>query len=298
MPRTNRKRYLSLIYVPDQDADPKSVSMSYAKGRILAVLLALLGIHILWGFFGYYRVARLESQKRSLTQENADLKASNRRIDEIEKEFARIRLTDEKIRKAFGVTLGIGEQPAAATETAGTVSRKTPSGTTVVASDPPVPAKTTDNAPLVLVSRREISEFDPESLPTRLPVNGVMTTRYRESGTLTRRNHRGIDIAAPKGTVIQAAGSGVVLLSDWTPDLGNLVIVSHGMGYLTYYGHAQKSLVEQGMKVKKGQPIALVGSSGISSAPHLHFELWKDGEPINPEEFLYAAQRERAGPDG
>jgi murein DD-endopeptidase MepM/ murein hydrolase activator NlpD len=295
MSKINRKRYLSLIYVPDQDADPKSVSMSYAKGRILAFLLALLGLHILWGFFGYYRVARLESQRRSLIRENADLKVSNRRIDEIEKEFARIKRTDEKIRKAFGVTLGVGEQPARGAEPDRAVSARTQAETAVVAEEPAGAVKAVDNAPLILVSRREAADFNPEDLPTRLPVNGVMTTRYRESGTQARRNHRGIDIAAPKGTVIQAAGSGVVLFSDWTPDLGNLVIVSHGMGYMTYYAHAQKSLVEQGMRVKKGQPIALVGSSGISSAPHLHFELWKDGESINPEEFLYAAQRERTG---
>jgi murein DD-endopeptidase MepM/ murein hydrolase activator NlpD len=293
MSKPNRKRYLSLIFVPDQDRDPKSISMSYAKGRVLAVLLVLLGLHVLWGFFSYYRVARLETQKQSLLRENADLKVSNKRIDEIEKEFTRIQRTDEKIRKAFGVTLGVGEQPAPKTESDKSVSGRTQPETLPAAE--PAAAKGGDSAPLVVVSRREAEDFLPECLPTRLPVNGVMTTHYRETGTLARRNHRGIDIAAPSGTVIQAAGSGVVLLSDWTPDFGNLVIVSHGMGYATYYGHAQKSLVERGMKVKKGQAIALVGSSGISSAPHLHFELWKDGEPVNPEEYLYAVQRPRAG---
>jgi murein DD-endopeptidase MepM/ murein hydrolase activator NlpD len=294
MSKINRKRYLSLIYVPDQDRDPKSISMSYAKGRVMAVLLVLLGLHILWGFFAYVRVARLETGRRSLLRENADLKASNKRIDEIEKEFSRIQRTDEKIRKAFGVTLGVGEQPAPKSG----ADRNAPDraeAEAVPAARPAVSPKTEDSSPLVAVSRRETEDFDPEFLPTRLPVNGVLTTHYREAGTLARRNHRGIDIAAPSGTVIQAAGSGVVLLSDWTPDFGNLVIVSHGMGYATYYGHAQKSLVEQGMQVKKGQAIALVGSSGISSAPHLHFELWKNGEPVNPEDYLYAVQRPRAG---
>jgi murein DD-endopeptidase MepM/ murein hydrolase activator NlpD len=86
----------------------------------------------------------------------------------------------------------------------------------------------------------------------------------------------------------------VVLLADWTPDFGNMIILSHGMGYFSYYGHTMKALVEQGTRVRKGDAIGLVGSSGISSAPHLHFEIWKDGKPVNPEEILYATQKRSA----
>ena len=86
-----------------------------------------------------------------------------------------------------------------------------------------------------------------------------------------------------------------MLITDWTPDYGNLVIIAHGGGLYSYYGHAIRTLVRQGDHVRKGQPIALLGSSGVSSAPHLHFEIWQDGKPLNPVEFIYALRRTQAG---
>jgi murein DD-endopeptidase MepM/ murein hydrolase activator NlpD len=228
--------------------------------------------------------------KRTLTRENKELQAKNKRIDEIAREFNVIKKTDDKIRKAFGVTLGIGEKPDPKME------KPKSSG---VSGQVPVAAGTQEDAatkpsgatPLYFISRKEQEFYKPENLPTLLPVNGLVTTHYNDSRVFQGRNHWGIDIAAQKGDVIQAAGSGVVLLADWTPDFGNMIIISHGMGFFSYYGHAMKISVEQGSRIKKGDSIALVGSSGISSAPHLHFEIWKDGKPVNPEEILYATQK-------
>jgi murein DD-endopeptidase MepM/ murein hydrolase activator NlpD len=70
--------------------------------------------------------------------------------------------------------------------------------------------------------------------------------------------------------------------------LGNLVIIYHKNGYFTYYGHNQRLLINRNSVVKKGSTIALVGNSGISSAPHLHFEIWKDGIPLDPKDYLLA----------
>jgi len=67
-----------------------------------------------------------------------------------------------------------------------------------------------------------------------------------------------------------------------------LLILYHGNGYFTYYGHNQRLMVRRGSFVSKGETIALVGSSGASSAPHLHFELWRDGVPLNPKNFILA----------
>lgn len=293
--KPKRKRFFSLIFVPDQDRDPRSVSLSYDKGKLMLALLILLGVHTLLGVVNYFRLASLTSAKRALLQENEDLLEKNKRIDQIVKEFNVIRKTDEKIRKAFGVTLGLGEQPnpkAGADRPSGN-PEPVPS---VSSAAETVEAKPASSAsPMFFISRKEQEYFKPENLPTLLPVNGVLTTYYNEAGVRQGRNHCGIDIAAQKGEFIQAAGAGVVLLADWTPDFGNMVIISHGMGYFTYYGHTMKALVVQGSRVKKGQAIALVGSSGISSAPHLHFEIWKDGNPINPEEMLYATQKMRTG---
>jgi murein DD-endopeptidase MepM/ murein hydrolase activator NlpD len=295
--KPRRKRYLSLIFVPDQDKDPKSVSMSYGKGRLLFAVLILLAVHFIMGGVNYFRVAKLTATKRSLLRENAELIERNKRIDQIEKEFNEIQRTDEKIRRAFGVTLGVGEQPNPKAEASKAQSSgKVELAPTVESIPEPTESRPSGVTPLYFLSHKEADFFNPDNLPTLLPVvNGVVTTHFRNGEMFPGRSHWGIDIAAQKGTVIQAAGSGVVLLADWTPDFGNMVIVSHAMGFTSYYGHTMQVLVRQGAKVKKGQIIALVGSSGISSAPHLHFEIWKDGKPINPEDFLYAVQKLKTG---
>ena len=123
--------------------------------------------------------------------------------------------------------------------------------------------------------------------------SGYLTTHFHRGGWFLGRSHWGIDIAARKGSPIRAAGSGIIIMADWTPDFGNIVVISHGNGFFTYYGHAMRLLVDQGFHVKKGDAIALLGSSGSSSAPHLHFEIWKNGKPIDPEQFLFVVQKEK-----
>ena len=101
-----------------------------------------------------------------------------------------------------------------------------------------------------------------------------------------RRNHKGVDIAAPKGTAIYAAEDGVVTLSRWYTTYGNCIIIDHGNGIRTLYGHASKLVVKQGQKVKKGDLIALVGSTGRSTGNHCHFEIQRNGSRINPISYI------------
>ena len=143
---------------------------------------------------------------------------------------------------------------------------------------------------LLRLTEKSSDYFDPEYLPTQLPVEGLITTRFQEGGWYVGRSHLGIDIAAKKGTHVRASGSGTVVFAAWTPDFGNVVVISHKQGFFSYYAHAMRLLVTQGNQVRKGQPIALVGSSGFSSAPHLHFEIWKGNKPLDPEKFIYAMQ--------
>lgn len=98
--------------------------------------------------------------------------------------------------------------------------------------------------------------------------------------------HAGIDIAAPKGTPIGAAAEGVVTFAGWRKGYGNLVIVRHADGRETRYGHAEKIFVKEGDEVFAGKPVALVGSTGKSTGPHLHFEVRENGSPVNPRDFL------------
>lgn len=117
------------------------------------------------------------------------------------------------------------------------------------------------------------------------PTHGTITSRF---GIRSRDNHKGIDVAAPKGTPIKAASSGTVVHSGNLNDgYGNYIILSHGNGIKTYYAHCSSLLVKKGEKVSQGQVIAKVGSTGISTGNHLHFEIRINGVAQNPQNYLW-----------
>lgn len=88
------------------------------------------------------------------------------------------------------------------------------------------------------------------------------------------------------GSPIQAAETGIVLFAGWYGGYGNAVILDHGGGITTLYGHASRLYVGEGETVKKGDAIAAIGTTGLSTGPHLHFEVRQDGEPVNPMNYL------------
>ncbi len=98
--------------------------------------------------------------------------------------------------------------------------------------------------------------------------------------------HKGMDLAAPQGTNIVSAEAGVVRSAGWNGGYGYCVVVDHGSGYATLYGHASKLLVSKGQEVSKGQVIAKVGSTGVSTGPHLHFEVLINGNTTNPAPYI------------
>lgn len=286
-----RKRIFSLIYVPDQDREPKSFSLSYTSGRIILIFLVLLAIYFMLSCIGFYRLHKVGKANKILSEKNENLKLENKKIEKIADEFKRIRLMEEKINKAFGQSLGLGGQGEDVWE--GT--EESPSS---ILADDDISFNLSEEQKdhyrfqnnLYFIRSEEGGFYNPEYLPTLLPVEGFLTTHFQKGGWFTGHEHLGIDIAAEKGSVIRASGSGIVIFANWTHGLGNMVIINHGNGFYTHYAHAMQLLVSQGQRVKRGHPIALLGSSGISSAPHLHFEIWKDGTPLDPEKYLYAVQ--------
>jgi len=101
------------------------------------------------------------------------------------------------------------------------------------------------------------------------------------------RFHTGIDLAAPTGSPIVAANDGTVLRAEWNGGYGNCVVIDHGGGIATLYAHASRLLVKKGQNVKKGDTIALIGSTGTSTGPHLHFEVLVDGKHVKPDTLEY-----------
>jgi len=121
------------------------------------------------------------------------------------------------------------------------------------------------------------------------PANGAITSNFgwRVHPILGyQRFHAGIDFGADSGSPIYAADSGSVIFAGWYGGYGNTVIIDHGSGITTLYGHASKLYVTEGQNVQRGQTIAAVGSTGLSTGPHLHFEVRKQGEPVNPAPYL------------
>lgn len=122
-----------------------------------------------------------------------------------------------------------------------------------------------------------------------LPSDGPLTSMfgYRQHPILhSRRFHAGIDFGAPVGSTIRAADDGVVIFAGWYGGYGRAIILDHGNNVTTLYGHTSQIYVSEGQRVQQGQPIAAVGSTGFSTGPHLHFEVRKNGEPVNPVNFL------------
>ena len=108
--------------------------------------------------------------------------------------------------------------------------------------------------------------------------------------TKARKMHKGMDFTAPRGTPIFASGDGVVTRADnRSSGYGKHIRIEHGYGYLSLYAHLSKYNVTKGQKVKRGDLIGFVGNTGRSQAPHLHYEVWKDGEKINPINFYYGS---------
>ena len=123
-----------------------------------------------------------------------------------------------------------------------------------------------------------------------IPTNATITSRFGlrfDPFNKTTRQHNGLDFAAPVGTPIYASADGVVTFAgDALDGYGLKVIVDHGQGYQTLYAHNSRLLVAAGHRVKQGDAIALMGSTGRSTGSHLHFEIIKDGQPIDPEKYL------------
>ena len=131
-----------------------------------------------------------------------------------------------------------------------------------------------------------LGDDTPVTTPTGWPTDGFISSGYglRWNGA---EFHQGIDIAAEMGTPIVATADGVVTIAGWNAGgYGNMVDIDHGSGVSTRYGHASAVVVTAGQRVRRGQIIAYVGSTGHSTGPHLHYEVRLSGQPVNPTSYL------------
>lgn len=137
-------------------------------------------------------------------------------------------------------------------------------------------------------------ELDASLLPAGRPVhNGYVSSSYgRRSDPFSGYSalHRGVDFAGPRGSDVFSVADGVVQFAGRINGYGNAVEIDHGNGYVTRYAHNQQNLVAVGDRIKAGQVIAKMGSTGRSTGSHVHFEVWVDGRAVNPAQYLRNAR--------
>lgn len=128
------------------------------------------------------------------------------------------------------------------------------------------------------------------AIPSLKPVDGWIASGFGSRispFTGVKTVHRGLDIAAPVGTPILAPAAGVAIFSGAKDGFGNFIMIAHyGYGIVTRYGHNAQNMVRVGQRVKRGEQIATVGMTGRTTGPHLHYEVWVDGQAVNPRKFI------------
>ncbi len=156
-----------------------------------------------------------------------------------------------------------------------------------------IQSKSLDEIAILAAEKEKFLEAIPAIQPVRNEDLKRMASGFgwrTDPFTKARKMHKGMDFTAPRGTPIYASGNGVVTRADSNSSgYGKHIRIDHGHGYLSLYAHMSKYNVSKGQKVKRGDLIGFVGSTGRSEAPHLHYEVWKDKEKINPINFYYGS---------
>lgn len=291
--RKKRSKHLSVLIIPDDDSDPLTFKMSFQMVKILGAIAVVLIIHILTGTIFYYKYSVTNRYRKQLERENINLKDDNRKINLLYDTVEDFIQFNSRLRSALGVDQGFEISDRKKSQYMNTFRRnidmipeREVNGN--FPANQNVSLRNKGSIDFLTRSKSTYHRFA-NNIPTYLPVEGLLTIDFRR-GDWYLPNHLGIDIAASRGSSVHAAADGVVIFANWTEDLGNLMILYHFNGFFTYYGHNQVLLKKENTFVKKGDTIALVGSSGRSTAPHLHFEIWKDGVPVDPKQYLLAFQ--------
>lgn len=138
-------------------------------------------------------------------------------------------------------------------------------------------------------NQRSLYRATPSVWPTEGHLTSLFGYRFDPMGGgdgETGEYHQGIDIANSPDTLIHASADGTVRHSGWSHGYGRMILIDHGYGLTTLYGHTSKSLVKTGERISRGQVIAYMGTTGRSTGAHLHYEVWRHGKPVNPMAFL------------
>jgi murein DD-endopeptidase MepM/ murein hydrolase activator NlpD len=233
---------------------------------VLAVLVAASLLTIGVFLFDYSTALRRARTADALEMENRGLRQQVASLDELSQELEDLTALKAQILMMLGV------------------DQKLDDGESVSLSETTRDSVTTRLA-LMGVDHMKAAANLSAYAPRQWPVEGYVSREFFEEEDQTE-GHPGLDLVAPDGAPVRAAGRGVVTEASHDDWLGNYVVIDHGFGYSTLYGHNQRLLVTVGQSVERGQVIARLGNTGRSSAPHLHFEIRLDGRSVDPRQYL------------
>lgn len=260
-PHGMKKETFSIIIVPHDLKKTRTVRVPYSL-LYIATALAAVGLVALVVFIATYgRLLVKAREAGQLERQVAELTARQKSISEVTRNISRIRELEFQIREMLGVEIPPAESTGA---------------------QPPAAA--------VSAMDRELEDQKEQilrALPTFWPVRGYITKGFHIAGSEDDpQYHPGIDIGVDRGTPVRAAAPGYVIEAGWDDTYGFYLSLDHGYGIKTLYGHNDRLVVIKGERVGRGQTIAYTGSTGKSTAPHLHFEVIRDGIQVDPLEYL------------
>ena len=297
----------TFLLVRDGLSTVKQYSLSSRLLRILVggglvTALILIGYTVTIGVDGYARLQSAQLDTRNTVLQD-ELQQFQTRVDHLESTLNRIAQNDARFRSIAGLESIDSEVLQAGVGGPGLVGPEAHSLWTI---DPSISenlfevsydlnqlerrarllssslAEATDS----VLAHRDLLE----STPSILPTPGWLSSSYSESRMHPIHNrplpHPGVDISAPRGTSIYAAAKGRVIRAGWVVGYGLTIEIDHGFGYMTLYGHASELVASQDEEVQRGDVIARVGSTGIATSPHLHYEVRVQGIAQNPANFI------------
>ena len=301
----------TFLVVSGEDSPVKQYSFSsrflrVAIGAVATVALLLVGYVLAVGIDGYSRVrtSRLETRNEAL---RIEFEQFQRRIDLLEGTLDEVAANDARFRGIAGLESidpevlqagvggpGLGFPESYALWSIDPIASRTAFAVSYDLSELERRARLL-SASLAEATDSVLAHRDLlESTPSILPTAGWRSSSFSKSRMHPIHNrplpHPGIDISAAKGTSIFAAAKGRVVRSGWVVGYGLTVEIDHGFGYTTLYGHTAKVIAQRGQEVKRGDVIAQVGSTGISTSAHLHYEVRVNGVAQNPENFILPEQ--------
>ncbi len=259
----SKRRLVTLMIHRDGDVESRTYRMPLWLVRTGLITGSVVAVLVVLGAVLYTPIARTAASVPGLKRELARLRAENRQVTELARTLAEVESRYEQVRSMLGGDVVparryLGLERLAV---ANALFARAPSG-------PP---------------RYEIGPSVPHHWP--LDVRGVIT-RGQVSPGAADETHPGMDVAVPRGTPIRASGGGVVIEIGEDAEYGIFTIINHPDGYESLYGHASRLLVRRGDSVGAGQVIALSGSTGRSTGPHLHFEIRRSGRSIDPSSVV------------